>query len=129
MASCDLGQLPKIDLALGLKHRRSSGYPAWQRVRVGLACLAFWGSGSGGVTPAGGSWIDPDTLPEDRSKTFVGDEREFGLVFSDEFDRCVRYVCTSVCVQYFTCDNDLLEGERSWFVQQYMSVYEQPCLS
>lgn len=33
------------------------------------------------------SWIDPDTLPEYRTKDFEGDDRQFDLVFSDEFDR------------------------------------------
>lgn len=110
MASHERGQPPKPDLAwLGLRHRRSPGRPTWRRVRLGLACLALWGGGGGSVAPASGSWIDPDTLPEDLSKTFVGDEREFGLVFSDEFDRCDTYVqqqyacllrrhCSETCV-------------------------------
>ena len=90
MATRDHNQVPqKLDLAgLRIRHirRRWSGRP-WRRVRVGLACLACWGGGNGGLAPAWGAWIDPDTLPEELSKTFVGDEREFGLIFSDEFDR------------------------------------------
>ena len=49
-----------------------------------LGCLSWAGSNSG---VARASWIDPDTLPEYHAKDFVGDERHFDLVFSDEFDR------------------------------------------
>lgn len=40
-----------------------------------------------GVLPAPtvAGWIDSDSLPEDRVKSFEG--REFELVFSDEFNR------------------------------------------
>lgn len=56
-------------------------------VGLWLACLAAELGRGGGVARA--SWIDPDTLPEYRTKNFGGDSREFDLVFSDEFNRCV----------------------------------------
>ena len=33
--------------------------------------------------------MDPDTLPEEQSKIFEFDDRQFDLVFSDEFNRYV----------------------------------------
>ena len=69
--------------------RRSA--PSLLGLGVSLGCLA-WGSNSG---VARASWIDPDTLPEYRTKEFEGDGRHFDLVFSDEFERCV--VCESWC--------------------------------
>ena len=46
--------------------------------------------------------MDPDTLPEEQSKIFEFDDRQFDLVFSDEFNRYVliQYVrlrCVAVC--------------------------------
>lgn len=53
------------------------------------------------------SWIDPDTLPEYYTKEIEGDDRDFDLVFSDEFNRCGvmmeamdAYVCLLL---YFPC--------------------------
>ena len=120
MASRDRGQVPNLDLGrLGLRPRRSSGRPGWRKLPLGLACLAFWGGGSGSVAPAWGSWIDPDTLPEDRSKSFVGDEREFGLVFSDEFDRYLHHAALSTvrsCKQSAVCCEQAARVPRTWYV-------------
>eukprot|EP00903_Cladosiphon_okamuranus_P018365 g16894.t1 len=63
--------------------KRMRSAPSLLGLGVYLGCLP-WG-GNGGVARA--SWIDPDTLPEYHAKDFVGDERHFDLVFSDEFDR------------------------------------------
>lgn len=80
------------------KRVRSSPSSLLGLASVFLGGLA-WG-GSRGVVRA--SWIDPDTLPEYHTKDFEGDGRHFDLVFSDEFDRCVRkrerVVCVLVCL-------------------------------
>ena len=126
MASRDRGQVPNLDLGrLGLRPRRSSGRPGWRKLPLGLACLAFWGGGSGSVAPAWGSWIDPDTLPEDRSKSFVGDEREFGLVFSDEFDRYLYHAALSTvrtCKQSAVCSEQAARFPRTWYVIIFVHV-------
>lgn len=64
------------------------------------------------------SWIDPDTLPEYRTKDFVGDERHFDLVFSDEFDRYVRVigsgrVCAAVCTAVNALDQNQSTTQQS----------------
>lgn len=93
---------------------------------MGLACLACWGGGggSGGVSPALGSWIDPDTLPEDRTKAFVGDEREFGLVFSDEFNRWVQYLHVHVlCTGKSNTEYQVLNCELPVFTDTCDTCY------
>lgn len=74
-----------------LRSRRRRGSSWWWRLGRGVtACLACRC-----VAPARSSWIDPDTLPEDRQKTFESDGRDFDLVFSDEFNR--YYCCMLPC--------------------------------
>lgn len=60
--------------------------PRKKRVRSAPSMLGL-GLSLGCIAVARASWVDPDTLPEYRTKEFEGDERQFDLVFSDEFDR------------------------------------------
>lgn len=83
------GRIPAVDCCTNtgkgelLRKKRVRPGPSLLGLGVCLSCLS-WG-GNSGVARA--SWIDPDTLPEYHTKDFVGDERHFDLVFSDEFDR------------------------------------------
>lgn len=76
------------------RRARSAAFPWSKLVGLGFACLsAELGKGGGGGGLAEASWIDPDTLPEYRTKDFEGDDRKFDLVFSDEFNRYLCGVC------------------------------------
>lgn len=66
-------------------------------MRILLGCLVClrWESR---IVHAEASWVDPDTPGDEKIKQFVGDARQFDLVFSDEFDRCVALswiICSS----------------------------------
>ncbi|CAN0161844.1 unnamed protein product, partial [Ascophyllum nodosum] len=50
---------------------------------MALTYISVWGA----VARTRASWVDPDTLPEEQSKIFEFDDRQFDLVFSDEFNR------------------------------------------
>lgn len=79
---CDGGHGVVSDAALLARGRRGPS-SLWRRLGRGVvACLACRC-----VAPARASWIDPDTLLDDRQKNFECDERDFDLVFSDEFNR------------------------------------------
>lgn len=88
------------------KRRPLRSLDAWLVV---LACLLRLA-----MAPAGASWIDPDTLLEDRSKVFEFDERHFDLVFSDEFNRCASGLIFRQRFSYILISPDRVDCVGSW---------------
>ncbi|CBJ31299.1 Beta-1,6-glucan active enzyme, family GH16 [Ectocarpus siliculosus] len=91
-ASCPGRAGPTPATSNSFRRRRrvqsSSSQRPWSSLAfMGLLPYLAWLGSSGGGGVARASWIDPDTLPEHRTKDFEGDDRQFDLVFSDEFDR------------------------------------------